>query len=39
MNTFLYGFAMIFIFGLLSGGYPAYKMSKLHPVAALKGNA
>ena len=24
-------------FGLLSGVYPAWRMSRLHPVAALKG--
>jgi len=39
LNTYLYGFSMIFVFGLISGAYPAYKMSKLHPVAALKGGA
>lgn len=38
-HTFTYGFGMIFLFGLLSGTYPAYKMSKLHPVTALKGDA
>lgn len=39
MHTAIYGLSMIFIFGLISGTYPAYKMSKLHPVAALKGGA
>ena len=39
LNTYLYGFSMILIFGLISGTYPAYKMSKLHPVDALKGGA
>ena len=38
-HTLFYGLVMIIIFGLLSGVYPAYKMSKLHPVAALKGGA
>jgi len=37
LNTFYYAFGMIFFFGILSGVLPAYKMSKLHPVAALKG--
>lgn len=39
INTFVYGFSMIFVFALISGTYPAYKMSKLHPVDALKGGA
>jgi len=39
LHTLLYGFGMVFIFALISGTYPAYKMSKLHPVAALKGGA
>jgi len=38
-HTVLYGMVMILIFGLLSGVYPAYKMSKLDPVTALKGGA
>jgi len=38
-NTFIYGFGMILTFALISGTYPAYKMSKLHPVNALKGGA
>ncbi|TQV85432.1 ABC transporter permease [Aliikangiella coralliicola] len=38
-HTFIYGSGLIFLFGLLSGAYPAFKMSKLHPVAALKGGS
>jgi len=34
-----YGFVMAVIFGLLSGVIPAWKMSRLDPVFALKGNA
>jgi putative ABC transport system permease protein len=34
---FLYGLLLIFIFGLISGLYPAWHMSRLHPVQALKG--
>jgi len=39
VNTFIYGFSMVLTFALISGTYPAYKMSKLHPVNALKGGA
>ncbi len=39
LNVFYYAFGMIFFFGILSGVLPAYKMSKLHPVTALKGVA
>ena len=31
------GFLLILVFGLLSGVYPAWKMSRIHPVVALKG--
>jgi putative ABC transport system permease protein len=36
-SLFLYGLLLIFIFGLISGLYPALSMSRLHPVQALKG--
>jgi putative ABC transport system permease protein len=35
--VFLYGFLLTLFFGVLSGVYPAWKMSRLHPVDALKG--
>lgn len=37
VRTFIYGIVLVLMFGLLSGAYPAYRMSKLHPVNALKG--
>ena len=36
-RVFLYGLGLAAFFGLLSGVYPAWRMSRLHPVAALKG--
>lgn len=36
-RVFLFGLAVTIFFGLFSGIYPAYKMSKLNPVEALKG--
>lgn len=37
-RLFLYGLLLAVSFGLLSGVYPAWKMSRLHPVQALKGS-
>jgi putative ABC transport system permease protein len=36
-RIFLYGLSIAVFFGLFSGVYPAWKMSRLHPVQALKG--
>jgi len=36
-RVFLYGLGLTLAFGLLSGVYPAWRMSRLHPVAALRG--
>jgi putative ABC transport system permease protein len=36
-RVFLYGLGLALVFGLLSGVYPAWRMARLHPVAALKG--
>ena len=38
-RIFIYGFGLVFVFGLLSGAYPAFKMSRLNPVLALKGGS
>jgi putative ABC transport system permease protein len=38
-RIFLGGLALAIIFGLFSGVYPAWRMSRLHPVEALKGGA
>ena len=38
-RIFLYGLALTIFLGLFSGVYPAWKMSRLHPVVALKGGA
>ena len=37
-RVFAYGSAFVVVFGLLSGAYPAWKMSRLQPVQALKGD-
>ena len=39
LRVFLYGLAIALFFGLLSGVYPAWRMSKLHPVQALRGRS
>ena len=36
-RIFLYGLALTFFFGLFSGIYPAWRMSRLQPVQAIKG--
>ncbi len=36
-RIFLYGLGLAVFFGLMSGVYPAWKMSRLHPVEAIKG--
>jgi putative ABC transport system permease protein len=36
-RVFLYGLAAAVFFGVFSGVYPAWRMSRLHPVEALKG--
>ncbi|HKI02945.1 MAG TPA: ABC transporter permease [Thermoanaerobaculia bacterium] len=38
-RIFLYGLAMALFFGVLSAVYPAWRMSKLHPVQALRGRS
>jgi putative ABC transport system permease protein len=38
MRIFLWGIALAVVFGLLSGVYPAWRMSRVHPVVALKGS-
>jgi putative ABC transport system permease protein len=38
-RIFGYGFVMAVFFGFLSGVYPAWRMSRLHPAIALRGGA
>jgi len=38
-RIFLYGLAIAAFFGIFSGVYPAWRMSKLHPVRALRGRS
>jgi putative ABC transport system permease protein len=37
LRIFLYGVALAVVFGVVSGVYPAWRMSRLNPVQALKG--
>jgi putative ABC transport system permease protein len=37
-RVFLYGLGFALFFGVLSGVYPAWRMSRLHPVEALRGS-
>lgn len=39
LRVFASGLLLCLVFGLISGVYPAYKMSRLHAVAALKGGS
>lgn len=38
-RVFLYAVAIAVVFGIVSGAYPAWKMSRLHPVEALRGGS
>jgi putative ABC transport system permease protein len=37
LRVFFYGLCLSVFFGLMSGVYPAWRMSRMHPVQALKG--
>jgi putative ABC transport system permease protein len=37
-RIFMVGLALAVFFGVLSGAYPAWRMSRLHPVEALRGS-
>lgn len=39
LRVFGYGVVLVLFFGLLSGAYPAWRMSRMHPVVALSGRA
>jgi putative ABC transport system permease protein len=39
VRVFLYGLSIALFFGLFSGVYPAWRMSRLHPVKALRGRS
>ena len=38
-RVFFYGLGIALVFGLLSGVYPAWRMSRFHPVEALRGRS
>lgn len=39
LRIFLYGMLVALAFGILSGVYPAWRMSRMHPVVALRGGS
>ena len=39
LRAFLYGLVVALVFAVISGAYPAWKMSRLHPVEALHGRS
>ncbi|HEX2059699.1 MAG TPA: FtsX-like permease family protein, partial [Thermoanaerobaculia bacterium] len=39
LRIFSYGMLLAVLFGIVSGVYPAWRMSRLHPVQALRGGA
>lgn len=39
LRIFLYGMLVAIVFGIVSGVYPAWRMSRMHPVNALRGGA
>lgn len=39
LRIFLYGMLLAALFGVVSGVYPAWRMSRMHPVNALRGGA
>ena len=39
LRVFLYALALAALFGIISGVYPAWRLSRLQPVDALRGGA
>lgn len=39
LRIFLYGMLLAALFGVISGVYPAWRMSRMHPVDAIRGGA